>query len=97
MDLRNYYVYILTNKYHQVLYIGVTNDLERRVLEHKNKFNRGFTSNYKVNKSVYFEQTDDVGEAIAREKQLKGGSRKDKINLIDCDNPEWNDLSEDWF
>lgn len=92
-----YFVYILTNHNNKVLYTGVTNDLERRLCEHKNKLTKGFTSKYNVNKLVYFEETDDIGEAIEREKQIKGGSRQDKINLINSENANWQDLSEDWL
>jgi len=73
---RQYYVYIMTNKYNTVLYNGVTNDLVRRVYEHKEKLVEGFTKRYNVDKLVYFECTDDVNAAIAREKQIKGGSRR---------------------
>jgi len=87
-----YYVYILTNKYNTVLYTGVTNDLERRMQEHRSPDNRGFTSRYNVQKLVYYETFDDVVEAIAREKQIKGGARQKKIDLIVGSNPWWNDL-----
>jgi len=87
-----YYVYILTNKYNTVLYTGVTNDLERRMQAHRSPDNRGFTSRYNVQKLVYYETFDDVVEAIAREKQIKGGSRQKKIDLIVGSNPWWNDL-----
>jgi len=87
-----YYVYILTNKYNTVLYTGVTNDLERRMQEHRSPDNRGFTARYNVHKLVYYETFDDVVEAIAREKQIKGGSRQKKIDLIVGSNPWWNDL-----
>ncbi|MFA6215212.1 MAG: GIY-YIG nuclease family protein [Patescibacteria group bacterium] len=97
MNDRNYYVYLMANKVNTVIYTGITNDLERRVYEHKNKIAEGFTSKYNVNKLVYFEETDDVAEAIRREKQIKGGSRQDKIDLINADNPEWKDLNSDWF
>ena len=90
--MKTYFVYILTNKYNTVLYTGITNDLERRVNEHKRKTNNGFTSQYNVNKLVYFEQTSDVLSAIAREKQIKSWSRKKKNELIESKNPEWNDL-----
>ena len=94
---KTYYVYILANKYNRVLYVGVTNNLLRRMYEHKTKFNKGFTSRYNVDKLVYSEETDDVCGAISREKQLKGGSRQDKIDLIIKDNSEWLDLSEGWL
>ena len=90
---RQYYVYILTNKNNNVLYIGVTNNLERRVYEHKNKLFKGFTQKYNLNKLVCFEVTDNIHYAIDREKQLKAGSRKKKLELINSFNPEWKDLS----
>ena len=89
-----YYVYILTNWSNKVLYIGITNNLVRRCYEHKHKIIRGFTEKYNVNKLVYFDTTNDVNEAIKREKQLKGWTRSKKINLIESINPMWNDLSE---
>jgi len=92
---RQYYVYIMTNKYNTVLYTGVTNDLVRRVYEHKEKLVEGFTKRYNVDKLVYFECTDDVNAAIAREKQIKGGSRRKKVDLINGLNPEWKDLYEE--
>ena len=87
-----YYVYILTNKNNQVLYTGVTNDLDRRVLEHRLPTNHGFTGKYNVHKLVYYEEYNDVEEAIAREKQIKGGSRQKKIALINELNPKWEEL-----
>ena len=92
----NYYVYILTNKSDHVMYIGVTNNLERRVYEHKQKLIEGFTKRYHVNKLVYFETTTDVRSAIEREKQLKGWCRARKNELVETLNPEWLDLSEEW-
>ena len=89
-----YYVYILTNKNNTVLYTGVTNNLERRLYEHKNKLIDGFTKRYNVDKLVYYEVTTDIESAIAREKQIKAGSRKKKLELIDKINPAWNDLSQ---
>ena len=90
-----YYVYIMTNKSNTVLYVGVTNDLMRRVYEHKNKINsNSFTAKYNLNKLVYFESTSSIESAIEREKQLKAGSRKRKEDLISSINPEWNDLYE---
>ncbi|MGE4590044.1 MAG: GIY-YIG nuclease family protein [Acidaminococcaceae bacterium] len=89
----NYYVYILTNWNNKVLYIGVTNNLVRRLYEHKNKLIDGFTSKYNVNKLVFFEVTTNVYSAISREKQLKCWSRKKKENIINKKNPFWNDLS----
>ena len=88
----NYYIYILTNRSNKVLYTGVTNDLQRRVYEHKQKLFKGFTSKYELNKLVYFEHFRDIEEAIAREKQIKGGSRQKKIDLIEKFNPEWIDI-----
>ena len=90
-----YYVYILTNKTHSVLYTGVTSDLKRRMYEHKNKLSDGFTKNYNVNILVYFEQTSDVYSAISREKSIKNHLREKKESLINAVNPEWNDLSLD--
>lgn len=92
-----YCVYILTNKHHTVLYTGVTSDLYNRVLEHRTKVYPGFTAKYNVNKLVYFEQYGDVNEAIDREKQIKGGSRQKKIDLINSQNPNWVDLWEREF
>jgi len=88
-----YYIYIMTNTYYTVLYTGVTNDLKRRVNEHKMKLNPGsFTSIYNIDRLVYFEEFMYVQDAIAREKQIKGGSRKKKIKLIEKSNKDWNDL-----
>ena len=90
-----YYIYILTNKTHSVLYTGVTNDLERRVEEHRQKLiSNSFTSRYNVHKLVFYESVSDINVAIAREKQIKSGSRKDKIILISKMNPQWDDLSK---
>ena len=91
-----YFVYILTNKYNRVLYTGVTNDLRRRVYEHKNHLVSGFTKQYNVHKLVYYDNTPDVYSAISREKQIKGWSRAKKIKLITEMNPDWHDLSLDW-
>jgi putative endonuclease len=88
----HYYVYLMTNKNNAVIYTGVTNDLKRRVYEHKEKLIDGFTKKYNINKLVYFESTNDVSSAIQREKQIKAGSRKKKIDLINSINPEWKDL-----
>jgi len=92
-----YYVYILTNRKQGVLYTGVTNDLERRMYEHKNKLIPGFASKYNLKKLVYFEETIDVNAAITREKQIKGWLRKKKVALIELENPKWNDLSKHWY
>jgi len=87
-----YYVYILTNKFNRVLYTGITNDIYRRVYEHKNKLIKGFSSKYNVTKLIYYEVFDNVESAIVREKQIKGGSRQRKINLIMNMNPMFIDL-----
>ena len=91
--MNEYFVYILTNKSNKVLYIGVTNDLERRMFEHKNKMVNGFTKRYNLTKLVYFEETSDIKSAIEREKQLKNWHRDWKIKLITDFNPVWKDLS----
>ncbi|NOT65866.1 MAG: GIY-YIG nuclease family protein [Methylotenera sp.] len=88
----SYYVYIMTNKPNGVVYIGVTNDIIRRVYEHKHHLVKGFTEQYNLDKLVWFEQTEDVTSAIAKEKQLKNWHRQWKINLIEKDNPNWQDL-----
>ena len=80
-----------------MVYIGFTNNLERRVFEHKNKIADGFTKKYNVNKLVYFEQTNDVKSAIEREKQLKSWRREKKNILIESTNPYWKDLSKEWY
>jgi putative endonuclease len=83
----------MTNKNNSVLYIGVTSNLSKRILEHKEHLHpRSFTSKYNINKLVYYEGYDHIEDAIAREKQIKAGSRQDKINLINRMNPEWLDL-----
>jgi len=92
-----YWVYILTNKFNNVLYIGVTNDLQRRVFEHKNKLVEGFTQKYNVDKLVYYESTEDVESAILREKQLKNWRKEKKLVLIERMNPKWLDLSKDIY
>jgi len=92
-----YYIYILASQKNGTLYIGVTNDLERRVLEHKQKINEGFTSKYEVTRLVYFESFQYINDAILREKRLKKWNRQWKINLIEEENKEWNDLSEEWY
>ena len=90
-----YFVYILFSKKHGTLYVGVTNDLKRRISEHKQKAVKGFTSTYGVNKLGYFEITDSIESAILREKQLKSGNRKQKIALIESTNPNWIDLYDE--
>jgi len=91
---KQYYVYIMTNKNNSILYTGVTNDLKRRVFEHKNKLVEGFTKKYNIGKLVFYEVYDDINNAIAREKQIKGGSRAKKIALIEEMNNTWSDLYE---
>ena len=89
-----YYVYILTNQKNTVLYTGITNNLEKRIEEHKNKINpKSFTAKYNVHKLVFYETTTDILSAIAREKQIKAGSRAKKITLIENMNPSWEDLA----
>jgi len=93
--MKQYCVYILTNKSNKVLYIGVTNNLKRRIKEHKEKIIEGFTKKYNCNKLAYFEQTHNVMSALEREKQLKRWNRKKKIQLIEKINPNWKDLDND--
>ncbi|MCW5873945.1 MAG: GIY-YIG nuclease family protein [Anaerolineales bacterium] len=90
-------VYIMTNSHNKVLYTGVTNNLQRRVLEHREQVPGRFTAKYRVNKLVYFETTEQMLDAIAREKQIKAGSRQRKIDLIESINPEWRDLYTELF
>jgi putative endonuclease len=94
--MRQYYVYILTNKTNKVLYIGVINNLVRRIFEHKNKLVEGFTKKYNLSKWVYYEVTNDIYSALEREKQLKNWHRDWKINLINSFNPVWADLSDNF-
>jgi len=94
--MQPYYVYIMANKSH-LLYTGVTNNLQRRVYEHKQKLVPGFTSRYNITYLVYFEETTDIHSAIAREKQIKGWLRAKKIMLIESENCEWKDLSAEWY
>ncbi len=89
---KQFCVYIMTNKYRNVLYTGVTSDLRSRVFQHKAKMVAGFTQRYNLNKLVYFEEIENALDAIKREKQLKSGSRQKKIDLINKANPEWQDL-----
>ena len=90
---KTYYVYLLTNWNNQVMYVGVTNDLRRRIYEHQNKLVKGFTQKYNVNKLVYYEQTSDVFGALTREKEIKKWRREKKNALVAQLNPRWNDLS----
>ena len=89
-----YYVYILTNKTNAVMYIGVTNDLRRRIYEHKSEQIEGFTKRYHVHRLVYYEEYHEINDAIAREKQLKGWKRDKKNALVETRNPDWDDWSE---
>lgn len=93
--MNSYYVYILSSNVKGTLYIGVTNDLIRRIYEHKNGLTPGFTKEYQIDRLVYFELTSDVKSAILREKQLKRWKREWKISLIEKSNPKWNDLYYD--
>lgn len=94
---KSYWVYILTNKPHGTLYIGVTNSLERRIWQHKTKALDGFIKRYGLDRLVYFEEFRGAASAIDREKKLKGWLRRKKIGLIEKENPLWRDLSEGWF
>ena len=93
--MNSYYVYIMSNSHHTTLYIGVTNDLQRRVSEHKSGEIKGFSQKYNLHELVYYEGCGDVNDAIRREKQLKAWSRAKKENLIETLNPEWHDLSRE--
>lgn len=93
--MHDYYVYIMTNA-SRTLYVGVTNDLMRRVQEHKNKIHQGFTQRYNISILVYYEHATEIESAIMREKQIKGWSRARKVTLVESANPEWRDLSGDW-
>jgi putative endonuclease len=94
--MRHYYVYIMSN-ISRTLYVGMTNNLQRRVYEHKYKLVQGFTSRYNITRLVYFDETSSVLEAIAGEKLIKDWNRSKKIALIESLNPNWADLSEGWF
>ena len=96
MGRRQYYVYIMTNR-SGTLYTGVTNDLERRMYEHKGKFVEGFTKRYNIDMLVYYEVTDDINGALTREKQIKDWRRSKRVALIESTNPQWRDLSDGWF
>ena len=95
-EIGRYYVYLLTNWNDKVMYVGVTNNLERRIYEHKNKLIKGFTEKYNVNKLVYFEETQDVNAAIEREKEIKKWRREKKNQLVNLMNPKRDDLSSGW-
>lgn len=94
--MRQYYVYIMTNN-SGTLYTGVTNDLKKRVYQHKNKLIQGFTQKYNITRLVFFQDAGNPYSAITREKQIKGWTRKKKIDLIESMNPDWLDLAEDWY
>jgi putative endonuclease len=96
MSVENhYYVYLLTNWNNRVIYVGVTNDLSRRLYEHRNKLVGGFTEKYNINKLVYFEETNDVQSALSREKEIKKWRREKKNNLVVSINPGWKDLADE--
>ena len=95
-DKKKYYIYIMTNR-SGTLYTGVTNDLVQRVYQHKKGMVEGFTKKYRINRLVYFEETKDISAAIEREKQIKRWRREKKVRLIEKMNPEWSDLSEEWY
>ncbi len=98
MNEKSYYVYMMSNKWNTVIYTGVTSALESRVWQHKNKTDAAsFTSRYNCNKLVWYAETNDVHTALEEEKRIKAGSRANKIRLIENANPEWRDLSENWF
>lgn len=92
---KTYFVYIMTNHFNTVLYTGVTGDLQRRVYEHQHHLVPSFTSKYHIHKLVYYEIFGEIDQAILREKQIKAGSRRKKLDLIEGVNPHWNDLSEE--
>ena len=95
--MKTFYVYILASKKNGVLYTGVTNDLTRRIFEHKQKLIDGFTAKYNIHILVHYEQTNDVNAAIKMKKQIKSWLRIKKIQLIEENNPTWKDLSDDWY
>lgn len=95
--MKNSYVYVLTNWTGKVIYVGVTNNLERRLSEHKSGLISGFTKKYNLNKLVHYEHFADIELAIRREKEIKGWRRVKKNELVEQHNPDWSDLSEDWY
>jgi len=95
--MKKSYVYFMTKKNNSVIYVGVTTDLLKRVYQHKTKSYKGFTQKYNCDKLVYFEEFLDINLAIDREKQIKSGNRQRKIDLIESDNLNWNDLSDGWL
>jgi putative endonuclease len=94
---KHYYVHILTNPTYTTLYVGVTNDIERRMYEHRHRLKEGFASRYNLTCLVFCEETGNVYDAIQREKQIKGWTRVRKIELIESVNPEWRDIADGWF
>ena len=96
MESKKYYVYIITSP-SGTLYTGITNDLKRRVYQHKQHLIEGFTKKYNITRLAYYEETPDIQTALAREKQIKGWVRRKKLELIKSTNPKWLDLSEGWF
>ena len=97
MNEKVYYVYLLTNWNNKVMYVGVTNDLKRRIYEHREKKVKGFTEKYNIKKLVYYEQTLDIEVALNREKEIKKWRREKKDRLVEKSNPSWRDLSEDFL
>jgi putative endonuclease len=95
--MKKSFVYFMTNKNNTVIYTGITSDLLKRVYQHKTKTYKGFTFKYNCDKLIYFEEFDDITLAIAREKQIKSGSRKRKEDLINLENPKWDDLADGWL
>lgn len=94
--MRDYYIYIMTNE-SGTLYTGMTSNLETRVYQHKQKLIPGYTKRYNITRLVYYEETNDVWAAIAREKQIKGWLRRRKVELIESENPNWGDLAQHWY
>jgi len=95
--MKTFYIYLLASKRNGTLYIGLTNELERRIFEHKNNVSSSFTSKYKVHQLVYFEEYETYEQAFTRERQMKKWKRDWKIQLIEKENPLWKDLSSDWY
>ncbi|MBC2845317.1 GIY-YIG nuclease family protein [Winogradskyella flava] len=95
--MKKSHVYFMSNKNNTTIYVGATSDLVKRVYQHKAKAYKGFTTKYNCDKLVYFEEYNSIDQAIVREKQIKKGNRKRKEDLINIDNPEWNDLSDGWL
>lgn len=95
--MKTYYVYLLASKRNGTLYIGITSNLQKRIYQHKHDLKKGFTSDYGIHTLVYFEETIDIKSAIVREKQLKKWNRAWKLELIEKNNPQWEDLASSWF